>query len=181
MQIDALISLGLLVALVCLVYGPWQSLCTAMARQFMFEIRDHIFDLARAGKLDFRSAEYRTIRASLETSIQFAHELTWIRFIWFAQAMRRQGVFDRKSDLMLAIDQIDDATVREDVRSRVNAAYQVLVALAIAKSPLLIAASVVVGCVAVIQRALKNRVRQVSQLGEAIQVEAEVISAARRS
>ena len=52
---EALVGLVTLAALLCLFYGPWQALCTDLSRQFIFEGRDQLFDMALAGRLDFDS------------------------------------------------------------------------------------------------------------------------------
>src|SRR5262245_42077518 len=81
---QALIGLASLTALVVVLYGPWQEVCTDIARQIIFEKRDAIFDLAHNGKLSFDSPEYGTIRSALQSSIRFAHELSLPRFLVMA-------------------------------------------------------------------------------------------------
>jgi hypothetical protein len=68
---------------VALFYGPWQALCIDWARQKMFEARDRVFDAAAGGLISFDSAEYRTIRTSIERMIQFCHEISWPRFFLY--------------------------------------------------------------------------------------------------
>lgn len=70
------------IALGLVIYGPWQRVCTDVARQRLFAKRDAIFDLALQGKLDFRSSEYRAIRKTLNDMIRYAHVLTWPRLAW---------------------------------------------------------------------------------------------------
>jgi len=46
---QTLVGLGSLAALLIILYGPWQAICTDIARQMLFEKRDAIFDLAQSG------------------------------------------------------------------------------------------------------------------------------------
>jgi hypothetical protein len=77
----ALLAGGVFLAI---FYGPWQSVCTDFARQYAFEQRDAIFDLAKSGKIDFRSNEYKAVRSSIEANIRFAHQLSVPRFLYMA-------------------------------------------------------------------------------------------------
>ncbi len=132
---DIVLGVAALIGLGVFFYGPWQWLCTDVARQILFERRDAIFDMARAGKLSFESEEYRTIRHSLEKSIRFAHDLTLPRFLY---ELRVRG-FLRKSDqsnLRSAIERIGDAKVREEVRDHVSHGLSALTAIMLVRSPL---------------------------------------------
>jgi hypothetical protein len=136
MAASALLGLLTLVALVWFVYGPWQEICTDLARQQLFECRDAIFDLAADGKLSFQSREYREIRSSLEQSIRFAHELTLPRFIFLSIALRAHT---RPSNLKQYISEIRDAETRKRVQSLVSMAQAALVVMMFAKSPVALA------------------------------------------
>jgi hypothetical protein len=77
MAADAMVALAVLGALLCLFYGPWQSACTDLGRQFIFERRDKLFDMALAGRISFDSEAYQSARQTLNGFLRFAHELTW--------------------------------------------------------------------------------------------------------
>jgi hypothetical protein len=96
---DALLTVVVISLLMVLVYGPWQALCTARARQAMFERRDAIFDIAAGGRLDFDSESYRVLRKSLEGQIRYAHILTIPRFFFLSRCLRgekKQSTFDKR-------------------------------------------------------------------------------------
>jgi len=78
---DGLVALATLIALLCLFYGPWQGVCTDISRQIIFERRDRLFDMARAGRIDFSSDAYRAARQALNGLLRFAHKLTWQEFV----------------------------------------------------------------------------------------------------
>lgn len=133
---QALIGLGSLAALIVILYGPWQEICTDIARQIVFEKRDAIFDLAHSGKLSFNSREYGTIRSSLQASIRFAHELTLPRFLVMAAGLWTRHPED--NDLSRAIRGIADPVTRNQVETLVNEAYRALFLMMVAKSPVLL-------------------------------------------
>jgi hypothetical protein len=144
MAVDAFIGLLALVGLACFFYGPWQSVCTDWGRQVVFEKRDAIFDLALAGRLDFRSDEYRAIRSALEKSIRFAHYLTLPRLQVIYWALRKQGALERKSELSTAVEAIRDPATRDEVRRLVSQAHMALLIMAAAKSALFVLFAIVV-------------------------------------
>lgn len=172
---SAVIGLGFLIALAFLFYGPWQWVCTDFARQIIFEKRDEIFDMAADGDLSFNSPEYRTIRSSLESSIRFAHELTLPYFLLMLSV--RKAVISEKSHLATAVDQIQEATVRETVRRKVNVAQRALVVMMVVKSPIMLLfflPTMVLGaCVYFVDKCHAPARRVVNIFGELIQVEAE--------
>jgi hypothetical protein len=74
---DALIAVAALAALLAFFYGPWQTVCTDLSRQFIFERRDRLFDMALAGRISFDSEAYKATRQALNGLLRFAHQLTW--------------------------------------------------------------------------------------------------------
>ena len=135
MTSDALVSLAFLTLLICFAYGPWQWLWTDIARQTMFEKRDQLFDMALAGRLDFASDEYRTIRASLEQTIRFAHLMTLPRLIFSKLTTGRIGRTET-SRMERALARISDPQTRLEVRSVIDGADDVMICAIAAKSPL---------------------------------------------
>jgi hypothetical protein len=141
--LNALFSLLLILLIGILIYGPWQKVCTAYARQIMFEKRDAIFDMAREGKLSFDSREYRTIRTLLERSIRFAHEATLpsLFVFWAMLMLRRERI--QKPELQVAIERIADPETRERVQELVYDAVDALLIMTIFKSPTAVAILIV--------------------------------------
>jgi hypothetical protein len=135
---DALVSMVALVVLGWLIYGPWQTAWTDYGRQILFEARAKIFDLAIEGKIGFNSVEYRTIRTSLESSIRFAHTVTWPRLLSAYYFWGEYGQGSRKSALQNAIDQIENASTRTEVERLVGEAYLGLARMIFYKSPILL-------------------------------------------
>ncbi len=79
-------------ALLILFYGPWQFVCVDIFRQYAFEQRDKLFDMAMDGKFSFQSDDYRKARANIEANIRFADRATVARvtFLWgFCLELRR--------------------------------------------------------------------------------------------
>jgi hypothetical protein len=177
MVTDALISLTVIILLACLFYGPWQWVCADIARQFLFEKRARIFDIAREGRLSFGSNEYRTIRLSLEASIRFAHEFTWPRFFLLRQALARRGMLARKSNLSVAIEKIADEKTRQEIEWLVFRAHAAIVLTTFLRSPVLLlglpVAVVLVVAIYFLQRVRDWVKRLILETAEIMQVEAE--------
>lgn len=178
---DAIATILLLTALATIIYGPWQDYCTDAARQTLFEIRDELFDMARAGKLSFDSAEYRTIRRSFEQNIRFAHQLTIWRFFLLFVHLRMHTKELPKSELTLAIENISDPQVRREIRALSMRSFIANVQMMFLKAPLFI---VIVAFGTLIQKTgrsfgkLRDHVSDLTRsAGEAIQIEAEVAGA----
>lgn len=131
--IEGVLSLFLLAAI---IYGPWQWVCTDLARQKMFADRDALFDLARQGKMDFDSNQYRDIRDKINSQIRFAHDLTWIRLAVFATSARRRPRSGMSLDEIAMT--IPDQDVRLQVQTIVADVKIVMVRIIVAKSPLII-------------------------------------------
>jgi hypothetical protein len=133
MAADALVSLAALIAMACLFYGPWQAVCTDVARQVIFERREALFDLARVGKLDFASPEYKSVRRSMEGLIRYAHELTWVSLFFYHQVKMKNDL-KRDSSVIRAVASIPDPLVREKVESLLFECTVALIAMMAAKS-----------------------------------------------
>ncbi|MFF0919071.1 hypothetical protein ACFYE8_05140 [Rhizobium leguminosarum] len=134
MHIDAALAVVVLVLNV-LVFMGMRGLLTSVARQRVFEIRDRIFDMAAAGKIDFRSREYRAIRTSLEKLIRYAHDLSLTQFLIFRWHMRRNGYVRQESELRIAVNSIQDPEAQRKIRGLVSDAHQVMFWMMIGKSP----------------------------------------------
>jgi hypothetical protein len=158
---EALVSLTALVAFACLFYGPWQAVCTDVARQIIFERRDILFDLARSGKLDFSSAEYKTLRRSMEGFIRYAHELTWLNLLFHRTKVKR---LKGEAPVTLAIASISDPFTREKVDALVNDCMITLVGMIAAKSILTAPIVSIVAIYALCTHSFNSLVRQKSAL-----------------
>ena len=137
--IDSLECLLALAALGFILYGPWQWVCTDYGRQILFEKREALFDFAHEGKIEFDSVEYQTLRLSLETLIRFSHEITVMKFLFLAWALKLQSKEEAKSNRIdQAINKITQRDTRHEIHRLFREAHLVVVSMMIFKSPLLI-------------------------------------------
>lgn len=174
MGIEAALAIATLTALCVLFYGPWQSVCTDYARQVIFEKRDVLFDMAARGEIDFGSHQYRTIRASLEKSIRFAHELTLPRFFLFRWHLRRINLKRPESELLDAANSIKDEHTRQVVQRIVIEAHTAMILSAMAKSPLTVLISLFAAILLQTTDGFKRRIsKAITPFGEMVQMEAE--------
>lgn len=144
---NAIVALAVLTGLVCLFYGPWQSICTDLTRQVIFERRDRLFDLALAGRLDFDSDGYRAARHTLNGMLRFAHELTWpdmVIGLYFVQTRKLNT--SRWRETLETIP----AEVRDEVDELVKECSAILTGMMALKSlflaPILAIACIVLVC-----------------------------------
>jgi hypothetical protein len=133
---DALIGLALLVLFFVVFYGPWQGVCTDLARQLIFERRDRLFDLAADGKLSFHSEQYRSLRAGLEGLIRFAHELTWPQLLLLQIMHKRYEGAVPAAGLTTdqAIAKIDDPETKKEVQKLLSDSISCLLLMMMLKS-----------------------------------------------
>jgi hypothetical protein len=134
LYVNALLSFLCLLSIVAILYGPWQSVCTDVARQLIFEQRDKLFDMAKAGRISFSSREYKDVRRGLEVLIRFAHDLTLAKAIYLAIAVPRVWRENRQDPIIASVNRIVDEELRRDVIRLVAKSYLVLILMAIAKS-----------------------------------------------
>jgi len=180
---DALISFLALVSILLVFYGPWQGVCADYARQVVFEKRDKLFDYAREGRIDFNSQEYKAIRSGLETSIRFAHDITFIRFIYLSMCLKEETQHvgkepATKSSLLTIAYSIQEDSLRNDVVSLVHEAQRAIVFSMAARSLVFICLVPIVLICALFIWFLKrasNISNMIASIGEAIQKEAESV------
>jgi hypothetical protein len=177
MNAGALLAFLSLVALAALFYGPWQSICTDIARQIIFEQRDKLFDIANDGRMEFTSREYREIRTGLEDLIRFSHDLTLARVIYLAVALPQVRHRDLESSLVVAISRVSDSKLTAELWRIVSKAYFAVVLMMLAKSaigvvmtPFVIAAAV---WAKLVKRIAQLCASYLFKMGKIIQVEAE--------
>ena len=170
-QFEAFASVLVLIFLVLLVRGPWNTVCTDYARQIMFECRDSIFDIAREGKISFDSTAYKEARLGIERNIRFAHELSVGRLVFFFSRLVK---LNNRLPVERALDSVLDESVKAEIGNQVAKSQRVLLIMMLAKSPLLcILAAIlfVLSKASDTARAKRNEVE--SHIGRIIQAESD--------
>lgn len=124
--LHAIVGVGTLGLFLLVFYGPWQAVCTDIARQLVFEKRDAIFDMAASGRLSFESEDYRRIRICLEGMIRFAHEATVPRMLVGLVVIGLRKEVAGSRDLDRAVAGIRDGATRSEVNRLVNEAVACL-------------------------------------------------------
>jgi hypothetical protein len=177
MNADALWAFLSLIALVLLFYGPWQGICTDIARQIVFEQRDRLFDMANNGRISFASKEYRDIRSGLESLIRFAHDLTLPHAIYLALVLPQVRYERLENSILVAISRVKDESLQRDLLKIVSLAYLAVILMAICKSAigLLLAPVIIVSAIWAffVKRKAALCRQYVFKIGRVIQVEAE--------
>lgn len=131
-----LISLS---ALMLLAYGPWQAAMEDWARQRLFEVRDRIFDMARAGRISFDDKRYIATRHALNSMIRFVHEITWVRMLYISIIRIWMPVHEsEKLGMKEAVEAIEDPVLAKELRREFAIAGTTLGMLMILRSPFLV-------------------------------------------
>jgi hypothetical protein len=144
---NAIVALATLTALLVLFYGPWQAVCTEFARQFIFERRDKLFDMALAGRLAFDSEAYKASRTAFNGMLRFAHTLTWQEFVIGAAFIEK--VKPKIPDWREALGETP-ADVRKDIDALMGECTAALIGMMALRSifigPLGFVLAIVIGC-----------------------------------
>ena len=137
-QAGGAVFMVLVIVFVVWFYGPWQSLCVDWGRERMFEARNAIFDMAADGRLSFGSPEYREIRRKIESSIAFAHRISWPSLVLLYLGVRRFEIKKPRSivDLLAAIP---DDGVRREVQQHTDAVTWTIVRMIVFRSTIFLA------------------------------------------
>lgn len=176
MNADAVFAIVIVFALVLLYLGPWQSVCTAYARQVIFEKRDQLFDMAADGELRFESQEYREIRSSLEMLIRFAHDATLLNFLVVRPHLTKPSS-RRPSEQSRYVNGIGNPVVRNKVERLVSEAQIAIVSMIVAKSILILPIVAAYLMISNLRSLSFRKVKQIARpYGEMVQVEAETAS-----
>ena len=122
MAVEAIAGILTVLAFAVVFYGPWQWICTDMARQKAFEKRDAIFDIAARGDLDFDSEEYRNIRDALEKLIRYAHEFTLPNFVYIL-LVYGIDVKSAKTELFSSLENVENEAVKDEMTRHVLTAF----------------------------------------------------------
>jgi hypothetical protein len=135
---NAVVALAALVGFVCLFYGPWQSICTDISRQAIFERRDRLFNLAASGRIAFDSVGYQAARRRLNNMLRFAHEMTWPDLVIGYYFLTTRGHVSSWKDTLETIP----ADIRDEIDELVKECSATLSAMMAMKSIVLAPAAI---------------------------------------
>ena len=116
--------------------GPWQTFCTDLARQRLFELRDRLFSLALEGRIEFDNPAYRATRDSLNHRIRYAERYVFGDMIAILIVHRGNVPVTRTLDDEFA--QIDDLELRAELQKIHSRAVQVQLGHMVIRSPTLL-------------------------------------------
>ena len=125
------------VALAILFFSrPWQTFCTDIARQRLFELRDRLFSLALEGRIKFDDPVYRATRDWLNNRIRYADRNVFSDLVAILIVHRGNVPETRTLDDEFA--QIDDLELREELQTIRLRAIQVQLGHMLIRSPILL-------------------------------------------
>lgn len=130
-----------LIVLALLYFWLVPSLRLDLFRQQLFEVRDELFDYARAGKISFEHPAYKLLRRSANGFIRYAHRLTFFRIamtvlVW--KLFREHPEPKWVKQWLHAMDSLD-ATVQADLSKFHERILSLVLKRLVFGSPILIA------------------------------------------
>lgn len=134
MMTDAFLGFMCIAASLSIFYGPWQALCTDVARQVIFEQRDILFDMALRSEIEFESIEYRAIRTKMESLIRFAHELSLAKYIYLVIFFPMVRQIEDGNSMLSIAEAIGSDEVRARIQNIVVKSYGIILGMMIFKS-----------------------------------------------
>lgn len=173
MTADGIVTVVVVGVFLGLFYGPWQDLCADYARQYVFEQRDALFDMAASGRLDFSSREYRDTRQSMEAVIRFAHDLTLPRLVYLVAAHRGQTADGARASISKSRLPAD---IKDDISIRLFKTYKTVLLMMAARSLVVLllcpVALIAIGFSAAFSMVKLFIITAIKRAGELIQFEA---------
>lgn len=133
--------LQILISLAVLIWfftGPWSSFWVDTSRQRCFELRDRLFLFAADGEIGFDDPLYRRTREWLNACIARAHDVK----LWNVMAFIVVCGPGPRPDLHADILKMPDGRARTELREIIEQSVQVQIGLILARSPLLLAVTV---------------------------------------
>ena len=148
-----LLSVG---SVIWFLYGPWQKLVVDSVRLKLFSIRDRLFLLAADGRIKYDSAEYKSARSSYNSLIRFAHDLRWTQLL--ATILSGYNPEPTASDIPRVWEKIENVEIREMLKRDWNYAIKQVVVLIWLRSPLLMAITMIILPVIILEYIISQRV-----------------------
>ena len=128
-------------ALVILFFAyPWQTYCTDIVRQRLFELRDRLFMLAVEGKIGFDDPVYFSFRTSLNSRIRYADKIVFGDLVAFLIAYRGRVPEMRTLDDEIAA--LEDQELRSELHAMQVEALQLQLGHFVIRSPAILIFSV---------------------------------------
>lgn len=118
-----------------LVYGLWPALLSRLAHEQLLAVRDELFFLAAEGKLGFDSNEYRQIWNTVNRTIKYCHNITWLRFLLFRRLLKPEHRLDALETLL---EDIRDDEVKALLKKQVHTTLFIAGLVIWLRSPLLV-------------------------------------------
>ncbi|OUI80299.1 hypothetical protein [Acetobacter orientalis] len=91
MYINAAETMLALLGILIVVYGPLQAAIADALRQYLFEQRDELFEIAASGRISVNNAAYKAAREKINVSIRYAHRMSLPRTLFLMTMWKRKN------------------------------------------------------------------------------------------
>ena len=130
---NELLSTISLAFIVALLLFPYNSYRVDKLREYLFELRDELFDEALRGNISYESQAYRATRSVLNGMIRFSHQISFSRLI-AARVLIKQYLTNDDFTRAMSASPSDDRVLCSSYLNRANE----LVILHVLSSPLVL-------------------------------------------
>ena len=76
--------------------NKYQEYQVDLTRQYLFMLRDKLFDFAKDGNLHFESKAYGLCRKTINGMIRYCHRLNWLQLVIYLLVIRRSAKYLEK-------------------------------------------------------------------------------------
>lgn len=137
LSISSIIGFLGFVTFLWIVFSIWPKLVVDYTRQYLFEKRDYLFDLAVNKKLSFDSDEYKAARLILNAMIRMAEHATILNYARYDYILKKNRAKEGQgSHISFLMDKKDTPEIIKKVLADSINSYNYLLVL---RSPLIIA------------------------------------------
>lgn len=133
-QVDTLVFIIGCIAVVGVLYGPWQEFWIEWARQRMFDARDVLFDRAADGVFSFKDKNYKEFREEIEGYIRFAHKITLTRLLVYRLTLKSHFHKNTRVSVLRNVEEGPQKQAMLDASKRV---VSTMLAMMVMRNPLL--------------------------------------------
>ncbi|MBC7952865.1 MAG: hypothetical protein H7Z12_13740 [Rhodospirillaceae bacterium] len=133
-EIDTLVFIIGCIAILAVLYGPWQEYWIEWARQKMFDAREELFNAAGDGLFSYKDRRYRDVRSEIESFIRFAHKISIARLLVYRFVLKDQFHVNSKG---LAFSGIEDGPQKQAVFKVTRCVLRAILVMMVMRNPLL--------------------------------------------
>ncbi len=167
-QIASVIELGVMLMILWVLWAwLFQSYFLEDYRERLFSLRNHLFDYAADGNIDFNHPAYRFLEREINVMIRHAHRNTIYHvlasLLFFRSSQRAELIRTHQSSLQKVFLQVGNQEVRRKLEAIHGTLLVIYVGQVIRSSMWLLLVAFFVGGLLLVRKGLKETIRVVGR------------------